>query len=415
MPVGRLGAESAVSVRLRRGKPSEWTLFRQLAGNVVPFLHWLPTFILAWLLIDVFGGSAFIVLLVLLGVFSSLTFGTWALFDRFGMFQNATMRRALRPRVHSRLPGRETNERSWFVGLATQGYFSLLDTDEDVGYLTLLPDRLTYSGDRLSMAVPREKVLGIERRAIPGYSLFGYHWAVVRFESPRDGEPTAIRLLSRDVDRLRHQPDATRKLHEALRAWYADTASAMVLPGGHDAYAAAREAARREIDEMLAPPVPEEPEVDLGDRLRDELLLEGVRPFSPPTARPSQAPSALAQRAREQIRDGSDWAPIRAELANLLRCLDGAEAFQANYELLLGVYVALRVRAAELRLELEALPPDERLAGDEELAAEYETVFGSTGEEQAPAGSWQSLRRGRRLQALYARRALARGIEADRG
>ena len=76
-----MGAESAVSVRLRRGKPNEWTLFRQLAGNVVPFIHWLPTFILAWLLIDVFGGSAFMVLLVLLGVFSSLTFGTWALFD----------------------------------------------------------------------------------------------------------------------------------------------------------------------------------------------------------------------------------------------------------------------------------------------------------------------------------------------
>jgi hypothetical protein len=402
-----------VSVRLRRGKPSEWTLFRQLAGNIVPFIHWLPTFILAWLLIEIFGGTAFVVLLVLLGVFSSLTFGTWALFDRFGMFQNATMRRALRPRRNAQLPGFAASERSWFVGLATQGYFSLLDTDEDVGYLTLFADRLTYAGDRLSMAVPRDNVLGVERRAIPGYSLFGYHWAVVRFESPRDGEPTAIRLLSRDVDRLRHQPDATRKLFEALQAWYAETSSAMVLPGGQDAYAAAREEAMREINELIDPPAPQEPEADLHARLRDELLLEGIRPMTQAAPSSSPAPSALAQRVREQIRDGADWAPVRAELGTLLRCLESAEAFQTNYELLLGVYVALRARAGELRLDLDGIPPDERLAGDLDLVAEYQAVFGeAAGEQEAPAGSWQALRRGRRLQALFARRALARGMEA---
>lgn len=402
-----------MSVRLRRGKASEWTLFRQLAGNVVPFLHWLPTFILAWLLIDLFGGSAFVVLVVLLGVFSSLTFGTWALFDRFGMFQNAAMRRAMRPRVTAQISGYGTNDRTWFVGLATQGYFSLLDTDEDIGYLTLFPDRLTYSGDRLSMAVPRDKVLGIERRAIPGYSLFGYHWAVVRFESPQDGEPTAIRILSRDVDRLRHQPEATRKLYESLQAWYADTASAMVLPGGHDAYAAAREEALREINDLLEPPPPAEPpETELGDRLRDELL-EGVRPAPAAIPRPSAAPSALAQRVREQVRDGADWVSVRADLATLLRSLESAETFQTNYELLLGIYVALRARAGELRLELPTIPSDERLAEDLELGAEYRTVFGPTeGEAEAPAGSWQALRRGRRLQALFARQALGRAMEA---
>src|SRR5437762_1755619 len=89
---------------MRRGKASEWTLLRQLAGNILPYLHWLPTFIVAWILIALFEGSALATVLVLVGVFASLTVGTWALFDRYSMFQNAEMRRALRARLRSSIP-----------------------------------------------------------------------------------------------------------------------------------------------------------------------------------------------------------------------------------------------------------------------------------------------------------------------
>src|SRR5262249_57582580 len=100
--------------------------------------------------------------------------------------------------------------------LATQGHFSLLDTDEDVGYLTLFPDRLIYVGDRINLAVAREDVVGVERRPIPGYSLFGYVWAVVRISDRDTGKTSAIRLLSPDVDPLPHHPPATPQLPHAL-------------------------------------------------------------------------------------------------------------------------------------------------------------------------------------------------------
>ena len=89
---------------MRRGKANEWTLVRQLAGNILPYLHWLPTFIVAWILIALFEGSALATVLVLIGVFASLTVGTWALFDRYSMFQNAEMRRALRSRLRASIP-----------------------------------------------------------------------------------------------------------------------------------------------------------------------------------------------------------------------------------------------------------------------------------------------------------------------
>ena len=43
----------------------------------------------------------------------------------------------------------------------------LLDTDEDVGYLALYPDRLLYVGDRYTLTLPREQILSVERQAVP--------------------------------------------------------------------------------------------------------------------------------------------------------------------------------------------------------------------------------------------------------
>jgi hypothetical protein len=402
---------------MRRSKSNEWTFLRQLAGNVLPFIHWLPTFIVAWLLIALFQGSALVSTLVLIGVFTSLTFGTWALFDRYGMFQNATMRRALRSRLKVSLLD-PIGSRPFFVGLATEGHFSLLDTDEDIGYLTLYPDRVTYSGDRINLLIRRADVLSIERRPIPGYSLFGYFWSIIRYQDAETGEPTSIRLLSREVDRLREQPEANRELWDGLRTWYDETATAMGLSGGADALATARAEALRELNEWLDPSaresLAEEP-----SGIREELTLSGSLPAAEiPAAmqapRPDTAPSFVAQQTREMIRDGASWEATEPQVRVLLRCLESAEAFETNYELLLGVFLALRARASELRLELEAVPPDERLAEDQELAAEYARLFHepppAEGESEAP---WRKLRRGRRLQALFARRALRSALERD--
>ena len=142
------------------------------------------------------------------------------MFDRFGMFQNAEMRRALHSRLGA-LRDPPPADRSFFVGLATHGHISLLDTDEDIGYLTLYHDRVTYLGDQLSFTIPRENVLGVERRAIPIYSLTGHYWTVIRYRDLEKGTETSIRVLSREADRVfTQQPKANRALWESVKAWY---------------------------------------------------------------------------------------------------------------------------------------------------------------------------------------------------
>jgi hypothetical protein len=404
-------------VAMRRGKASEWTVFRQLAGNVLPFIHWLPTFLVAWILLAVFQGSAVITALVLIGVFASLTLGTWALFDRYNMFHNAAMRRALRPRLRAAVTEPATS-RSWFVGMATEGHFSLLDTDEDVGYLSLHPDRLTYVGDQISLVVQRKDVLGIERQPIPGYGLFGYKWAVIRFNDAETGQSSSLRLLSREVDRLSQQPEANRQLWEALRTWYSDLTTAFALEGGTDALAAARAEAVRELRDWLEPPVSEPASAEPAGTLRTittrEELAVGPAATDALMAGSGAAATFVAEQAREMIRGGADWDAVRSQLVILRRCLEDAETFRCNYEVLVGVYLVLRERASEFQVQVDELPLGDALLQAPELVDEYAAVFpeAKAGEEETEA-AWRALRRGRRMQALSARQALRRLLESS--
>lgn len=401
-------------MEVRRRKAREWTLFRQVAGNVLPFAHWLPTFILAWLMIALTGGSAPFTLLVLAGVFASLTVGTWAMFDRFGMFQNAEMRRSLRARL-SALPEPPPRGRTWFVGMATQAHFGWLDTDEDVGYLSLYPDRLVYVGDRYHLAVPREQVLSVERRPVPFYSLIGYYWTVVRFQDAERGEPNSVRLLSREVDRvLTQQRDANRDLWDGVQIWYQDTANALVLPGGHEALAAARAQAEEEVDAWFASaPTLEVSSPDLTSAL-EELRGSVPPPPAADLARGERAPQLLTQSVRDLVDAGAPWEETQRALAPLARCFAEAAVFRSNHELLLGVYLALRSRPGATPIEIAPLPPDHALLQDVGLLEEYALVFGEPAaglEVSAAAPAWQGLRQGRRLQALFARRALGELLE----
>lgn len=404
-------------MEIRRGRASEWNLYRQLAGNLVPFAHWLPTFLVAWLLIRLAGGNPLANGLVLTGVVLSLTFGTWALFDRYAMFQNAAMRRALRPRLFSSLSDPPPADRCWFVGLATQSHFGWLDTDEDVGYLVLFPDRLIYIGDRYSLFIPRPQVLGIDRTPVPFYALLGYYWTVIRFEN-REGEATSVRILSREVDRvLSQQRAANHALWEGVRDWYQETGAALMNPGGHEGTARARQEALQELAQWLEPQS-EEPEQESTSSAR-EAAVSGPAAAERPAG---QAAGALAHQVRELLDSGAEWGKVEPKAAAFLRSMDEPDALRANHELMLGVYLALRRRGDERAALLQPLPGDAALATDEPLTEEYERDFGEPplqgGGDSEAAGSapppWVLLRQGRRLQALFARRAMRELLERDR-
>lgn len=396
-------------MEVRRGRAREWTLLRQLAGNILPFAHWVPTFLLAWLLLTVFGGSAAITVAILAGVALSLSVGTWALFDRYGLFHNAAMRRALRGRLSATLGGNPPQDRCWFVGLATQSHFGWLDTDEDVGYLALYPDRMVYVGDRYSLSVPRTHVLSVERRPVPFYSLIGYTWTVVRFEDSDGEQPLSIRLLSREVDRvLSQQRDANGALWAAVQGWFQETGTSLLLPGGKEGYDEAKAAAEEELSTWLDPVAPESKD-DIAqalEQLRHELNPQPPAPVM--GVRMSAAPQVLARNVRGLLEDGSDWFLIEAELSRLISCFADPQVFESNHELLLGVFVALRGRAAERGVSLSATPADGGVNADDGLRAEYEAIFAESADSEAESSGWRLLRRQRRIQSLYARRELVR-------
>src|SRR5262249_21767988 len=137
------------------------------------------------------------------------------------------------------------------------------------------------------------------------------------------------------------------------------------------AAAAAREEALRELRSLLEPHTVEPPVSDPAPT----LPIERPALETPNTVRADGAASHLARQLRDMIRDGAQWEALRPPFEALLRCMDSPDEMQANSELLLGVYVALRGRAGELRIHLAALPPDHEMQQDEELAAEYQASF----------------------------------------
>jgi len=125
-----------------------------------------------------------------------------------GLFANAQMRKQLAEVAPP--------EPRFFVGFATAGYQGALDPHEDVGWLSLQPDKLAYVGEKFVFDVGRSQLDGL-RTGAGIHSLVGGGWIVL--EGSRDRQRFVLRFESRETDRVFGLHRANLALRQAISTW----------------------------------------------------------------------------------------------------------------------------------------------------------------------------------------------------
>jgi len=171
-------------------KPTVWTTRRKVLGNLIPAIVWLipTTYGLAVMATSrILLGPG----LILLGVSTVLG---WLALNSFGLFENLLMQKELEQILKNRkdAPAPE----SWFVGLTTPKYRGLLDAHEDVGFLEILPDRLSFTSETRRLEFLATEVRSVRYRVnVHSLVLLG-RWVSV--EGVSAGKPVRMLLEPRE-------------------------------------------------------------------------------------------------------------------------------------------------------------------------------------------------------------------------
>ncbi|MCW5943011.1 MAG: hypothetical protein KIS66_12310 [Fimbriimonadaceae bacterium] len=184
-----------------------WTARRKWMGNVLPTLVSLP-FLASGSALALVDGESVIVGggIVTLGLLAGLV-----TLNKFGLYDNATMRAELRRKLG--------NPEGRFVGFARPGYRSLLDPHQDLGFFMVRAEELAFLGEALTVQLPRAAVVRIGKRANP-HSWVGLGgW--ISIEAILEGRPVRMLIEPRDRPTLLGNKRVARTLRAELETWLA--------------------------------------------------------------------------------------------------------------------------------------------------------------------------------------------------
>ena len=192
-------------------KPTVWTTRRKVLGNLIPAIVWLiPT---AYGLAVM--ASTRILLgpgLILLGVSTVLG---WLALNSFGLFENLQMQKELEQILKNRKDTLASE--SWFVGLTTPKYRGLLDAHEDVGFLEILPDRLSFTSETRRIEFLANEVRRVRFRANVHSLVILGRWVSVEGESA--GKPIRMLLEPRERPTMLGNFRESSVLRNRLAQW----------------------------------------------------------------------------------------------------------------------------------------------------------------------------------------------------
>lgn len=184
-------------------------VFQSYQRRFVPVAA-LITLVTTWLVTSAAVAQGGLAGLVLFAAF------LWLVCDRLVLFGNRWLRRTVRGKVEA-LGELRASERAWFVGLAHPCHQAtlrrrLIETDDDVGFLTIDWSGLHYRGDALHFDLPASDIVAV--RMV--HSAFA-PWGRVELTT-RAGEPfDALILSSRDFGSHAACRLETRRLYERLK------------------------------------------------------------------------------------------------------------------------------------------------------------------------------------------------------
>jgi len=208
-------------------QPEVFTRGFKIRGNLVTasltlFLFAVPFFGgigAAWLIGrrwgDAAGGTAVLgAVLVTIGV-------TLVANQKVFLYGNAALRRDLAAALERRYGRNPDDGRSWFVGWAPGRGFNPkeMDTDHDIGFLSLTPEEMVYLGDTVHFELWRQQVhsVGAKLDGVPVLVDLAYRICVEWIDAY--GQSNAFTLERREGRSRRQVRRNTRQLAEILQQW----------------------------------------------------------------------------------------------------------------------------------------------------------------------------------------------------
>lgn len=190
--------------------PTVWTSRRKWAGNLIPIAFWLPAVALGLVLMvrsqEIVGPGLWLLL-------AGTVLG-WLAVNQFGLFQNANMKRQLRLILEAK---GESAEDGPFVGIATPHYSSTIDPHEDVGFLRLYADRISFVSETRTLDLAKSDLKTVRYRANV-HSLLGLgRW--VSLEGVNDGKAFRLLIEPRERPTLLGNLRYSKLLADRLRRW----------------------------------------------------------------------------------------------------------------------------------------------------------------------------------------------------
>lgn len=145
---------------------------------------------------------------------ASLVF-SWLALNQFGFFENARMRRELIDKLSK--AGNEIPSDAPFVGFASPGFQSLLDPHQDLGFLIVDRDHITFLGEERKIVLPKGTIRGVRFRPNMHTILGLGRWVAI--EGVLDGKPVRMQIEPRVYRTLLANRKEGKRLADRLRAW----------------------------------------------------------------------------------------------------------------------------------------------------------------------------------------------------
>lgn len=183
-----------------------WTTGRKWLGNLVPFLVWLP---FAAAGVGVVARDRAVTPLGL-GLLALGTLAGWVALSLFGLWGNASMRRLLQARL-------KPQGEAWFVGFASPKFTGMLDAHEDVGFLILGKDELTFEGDSRRVELPKDCVVRVGFRPNVHTAVGLGRWVSV--EGVVKGQPVRMLLEPRERNTMMGNLRLSGRLRRDIEGW----------------------------------------------------------------------------------------------------------------------------------------------------------------------------------------------------
>ncbi|MBM3472204.1 MAG: hypothetical protein FJX75_02885 [Armatimonadetes bacterium] len=137
------------------------------------------------------------------------------------LFGNTRLRRRLAEALERRTGHNPDNGRAFFVGWAPGRGVNPKDmeTDHDVGFLTLTPERLVFLGDTVHFELHRSQVLSVEAKVQGVPILFDFGYRIIVEWLDAYGGANAFTFERREGRSRRQVRRGTRELCEILQRW----------------------------------------------------------------------------------------------------------------------------------------------------------------------------------------------------